>query len=258
MVPSDTLRVLIVEDEDSFRLVIKSTLVSQGFQVEDCESGEDAIQHLSQADFDVVLLDYKMPGMTGLNVLQWMHEQKKKTPVVMLTAAGTEVVAVEAMKLGAYDYIRKEHLDINHLPIIIRGVHERFLFKKDKDMRMQMERERDKDIMAFAIFHNNISSLSHIVNNTLSLLSLNIEEQCQSLLPSLKEEDRPRFKSICSEMVQQYNLVALSVKSLLTMSGTLKEGLEGTIDPGLMERVAQENISNLERVHNKLAESGTA
>ena len=256
MPPSEPLRILITEDEDSFRLVIKSTLLSEGFQVEDCESGEDAIQLLGQADFDVILLDYRMPGLTGLNVLQWMHEQKKETPVVMLTAAGTESVAVEAMKLGAYDYIRKEHIDISHLPIIIRGVHERFLFKKDKEMRLQLERERDKDIIAFSIFHNNITSLSHIVNNTLSLLSLNIEEQCQALLPSLKDEDRPRFKSVCTEMVQQYNLVAMSVKSLLTMSGTLKEGLEGSADPGLMERVARENISNLERVHGKLTENG--
>jgi DNA-binding NtrC family response regulator len=258
MASSENLRILIAEDEDPFRLVIKNTLVSEGFSVEDCDSGEQAVEHLKQGSFDVVLLDYRMPGLTGLNVLQWMHEQKKDTPVIMLTAAGSEIVAVEAMKLGAYDYIRKEHIEISHLPIILRGVHERYLFKRDKELRLQLMRDRERDMMAFAIFHNTIESLSHIVNNTLTLLSLNIEEQCQVLIPSLKEEDRPRFTAACADMVQQYNLVGMSVKSLLTLSGTMKQGLESTTDPALMERIAQENVQNLERVHDKLMESGSA
>ena len=62
-----------------------------------------------------------------------MYEQKNETPVLMLTAAGTENIAVEAMKFGAYDYIRKEQLQFEVLPILINGVYQQFLFRKEKE-----------------------------------------------------------------------------------------------------------------------------
>src|SRR3989339_594610 len=107
--PKDIRSVLLADDDDSFRSVIKQVLTSTGkYRVHPCESGDQAIEALRQERFDVVIVDYKMPGLTGLNVLQWMHEEKIDTPVIMMTAAGSESVAVEAMKLGAYDYVRKE------------------------------------------------------------------------------------------------------------------------------------------------------
>lgn len=62
-----------------------------------------------------------------------MYEQKNETPVLMLTAAGTENIAVEAMKLGAYDYIKKDQLDLEHLPINLNGIYERYLFRKERE-----------------------------------------------------------------------------------------------------------------------------
>ncbi|MBM4162614.1 MAG: response regulator, partial [Ignavibacteria bacterium] len=103
---SEIRSLLIVDDDDSFRIAMKQILSSSGrYRVRSCESGESAIEALQQERFDVVILDYRMGGISGLNVLQWMHEQKIDTPVVMMTAAGSESVAVEAMKLGAYDYV---------------------------------------------------------------------------------------------------------------------------------------------------------
>ena len=115
---SDTLRVLVAEDEESFLRVLTTVLEStKRFSVYPCEEGDEAVAALKRSRFDLVVLDYKMPGMSGLNVLQWIHEQKLDTPVVMLTGAGSENIAVEAMKLGAYDYLKKDFFDRNHFPV---------------------------------------------------------------------------------------------------------------------------------------------
>src|SRR3972149_1593679 len=112
--------------------------------------------------------------MSGLNVLQWMNEQKIETPVVMLTAAGSEIVAVEAMKYGAYDYIRKEQIDISHVPVILRGVNERFQFRKEKEQRESLEKERAASVMAIEAFHDTLATLAQIANTTMLMLSKNI------------------------------------------------------------------------------------
>jgi DNA-binding NtrC family response regulator len=82
-------------------------------------SGQEAI-NLMRTDrdgFDVIVLDYLMPDLNGLDVLRWMHEAGVETPAFILTAAGSESVAVEAMKLGAYDYCRKEGVQVITLEV---------------------------------------------------------------------------------------------------------------------------------------------
>lgn len=134
------IRVLLVEDDDSFRLSAEHLLLTTpGFDVTACSSGESAIEVLASQTVDVMVLDHQMPGMTGLNVLQWLHERKQFVPTLMLTGAGSEHIAVEALKMGAFDYIRKDHLELKRLPIVINGLHERKLFR---DERRQREQER--------------------------------------------------------------------------------------------------------------------
>lgn len=142
---SNVRTLLMVDDDDAFRIAMKQAISESGkYKVRSADSGESALEALQHDQFDVIVLDYRMPGISGLNVLQWMHEQKIDTPVVMMTAAGSESVAVEAMKLGAYDYVRKEQIDIDHIGILIDGVVERHLFRKEKEHREAIEREREK------------------------------------------------------------------------------------------------------------------
>jgi DNA-binding NtrC family response regulator len=105
--PQSTLpHVLLVDDEDSFRLSIEMALkMTNEFIVQSCDSGESAVRILRKEAFDVILLDYKMSEMSGLDVLEWMHSQKILTPVILVTGAGSEAIAIEALKLGAYDYL---------------------------------------------------------------------------------------------------------------------------------------------------------
>ncbi len=142
---SSRIRVLLVDDDDSLRLTAEHLLSkTTDFEILTCATGEAAVERLRSGSIDVMVLDHKMPGMTGLNVLQWMHERKQMVPTLMLTGEGSEHIAVEALKMGAYDYIRKDHLELKRLPIIIRGLHERKLFR-DERIRREQERLRNEE-----------------------------------------------------------------------------------------------------------------
>ena len=100
-------KLLVVDDEASHRMMIEAVLQDVGWLVEEAESGEEALQILEESRPGVVLLDMRMPGMSGQETLQKILEIHPGLPVIMLTAHGTVDSAVEAMKLGAYDYLSK-------------------------------------------------------------------------------------------------------------------------------------------------------
>ena len=215
------IRLLIVDDEDDFRALLVDTLADNPhYTVVDCDSGEEAIKHLERTTFDVMILDYKMLGMSGLNVLQWMLEQKMETPVLMLTAAGSEIVAVEAMKLGAYDYVRKEQLDMEHLPIIINGVHERYLFRKERDLE---KLEHAKSVISLQTFHATIESVGLVTKNALGILSSYLREYEEELSPYVNEEGHAKFEQMFEELKHEFGVISSSVQSMLNWSSIMNE-----------------------------------
>jgi len=241
---------LLVDDEDSFRLALESAMADSGYVVESCDSGEMAINLLRSSQYDVVILDYRMPGISGLNVLQWMNEQKMETPVIMLTAAGSENLAVEAMKLGAYDYFAKDTIDIFHLPIAINSTHERFLFKKEKSRSQLSDQTRERNLKAAELFRTTLSSLSYIVNNSLSLLVLNIQEDMQSLLPNVKEKAQAQFMQAFNEIAQDMNVISVSVRAMLNLSEAICKQIEVSGDTQNLEKFLKEEMNVLEAAHD--------
>jgi DNA-binding response OmpR family regulator len=99
--------ILIVDDEKNIRLTLSATLESVGLQTDTAVNGEEALEKIGQQDYDLMLLDIKMPGMDGIAVLAETRKIHPKMPVIMITAHGTIENAVEAMKLGAVDFIQK-------------------------------------------------------------------------------------------------------------------------------------------------------
>lgn len=100
-------RILVVDDEKNIRLMISKCMLSEGYEVDIAEDGTQGIEMFQKSGYDVVLLDMKMPGLSGMDVLKIIKDCKESIPVIMMTAFGTIESAVEAMKLGAVDYIRK-------------------------------------------------------------------------------------------------------------------------------------------------------
>ena len=99
--------ILVVDDEKNIRMTLTQCLNDEEYTVDLAVNGEDALIQLSQADYDLILLDIKMPGLDGMEVLKRIRDQGIQVSVIMMTAYGTVERAVEAMKLGAIDFISK-------------------------------------------------------------------------------------------------------------------------------------------------------
>lgn len=100
-------RVLFVDDEEGVRLSWNRFLTERGFAVSTAEDGARAISRLQQEPVDVVVADLRMPGVDGLQLLQWMHDSTPETRFILLTGYGNEEVERRARELGAYEYLNK-------------------------------------------------------------------------------------------------------------------------------------------------------
>jgi DNA-binding NtrC family response regulator len=123
-------RVLIVDDEKAMVLALKGLLTKEGYQVETAHSGEEAIRLLEAGSFHVVVTDLSMDGVSGMRVLERARALDPDVAVVMITAHGSEKVAVQAMKLGAADYLPKP-FDNDELRVVVRRNVENVVLRRD-------------------------------------------------------------------------------------------------------------------------------
>jgi DNA-binding NtrC family response regulator len=142
MSASDAIRLLIAEDEPKLRSVISRELARRGYVVTVAEDGDQATAILEKQEFDVLLLDVRMPGKDGLEVLALARETEPPPEAVMLTGNSTVEIAVEAMKLGACDFVTKpcplEALD----QILRKAAEQRTLRRENAVMKRDLSRAR--------------------------------------------------------------------------------------------------------------------
>jgi two-component system nitrogen regulation response regulator NtrX len=112
--------ILVVDDEKGVRDSLKMVLEFESYEVQFAENGQEALRQLAAARIDLVLLDVKMAGMDGLEVLQKLREKSIDLPVIMVSGHGTIETAVEATKLGAFDFLSKP-LDRDKLLVTVRN-----------------------------------------------------------------------------------------------------------------------------------------
>jgi DNA-binding response OmpR family regulator len=99
--------ILIVDDEKNIRLALSMTLEKLDMPVETAASGEEALERLAQGEYGLMLLDLRMPGLDGMAVLRQVAKERPEIKVIIITAYGSIDLAVEAMKLGAVDFLQK-------------------------------------------------------------------------------------------------------------------------------------------------------
>lgn len=114
-----TYKILLVEDEVNILKVLSAALTKEGFDVESAMTGEDALAMMKDKQYDLVLSDYKLPGMNGEILLEKIKSFESALPVILLTAYGTIDLAVQSMKKGAYTFLTKP-VNLNVLLKIVR------------------------------------------------------------------------------------------------------------------------------------------
>ncbi|MEE2605152.1 MAG: sigma-54 dependent transcriptional regulator, partial [Bacteroidota bacterium] len=126
-------KILIVEDEDSIRRVLKKVLIEENskYKLDEAANGEEAISLIKSQHYDLVLCDIKMPKKDGIDVLEFVISYDNSIPIIMISGHGDLKTAVKAMRLGAFDYIEKPP-DLNNLLTSVRSALKNNSVKKSK------------------------------------------------------------------------------------------------------------------------------
>ncbi|MDD4363333.1 MAG: sigma-54 dependent transcriptional regulator [Atribacterota bacterium] len=134
-------KILVVDDEINIRLMLKRVLSQEQYLIDEASNGEEALQKISREKYSAILLDLKMPKLNGLQVIARMKELDINIPVVMMSAYGTVPEAVEAMKLGAFDYIVKP-FDLDELKISLARMLTQYDLKNENQYYREEEDKR--------------------------------------------------------------------------------------------------------------------
>jgi len=189
------LNILIVEDGRSQREMLRDFLISEGHKVLEAESGEAAIKSVLNNHFDLILLDYKMPGMDGMEVLKEVKRINHEIDVVIITAYGTIETAVEAIKVGAIDYITKP-VELEELLILVDRVSERRgLIRENELLKQQLGKQgvtAEKIIYKSARMVELINMASRVAASRASVLIQGESGTGKELLARLIHQLSPR------------------------------------------------------------------
>ena len=124
-------RLLIVDDEEQFAEALSARLSMRNYEVMTSLTGEDAIEKIKNYNFDVVILDVRLPGIEGTEVMREIKNLKPLTEIIMLTGHGTVEMAIEGMKLGAFDFLMKP-CETEDLTEKINKAHDRKADQEDR------------------------------------------------------------------------------------------------------------------------------
>ncbi|MGN6812560.1 MAG: sigma-54-dependent transcriptional regulator, partial [Thermomicrobiales bacterium] len=134
--------ILIADDEEAIRALLKEFLEGEGFAVSEATNGQQVQAALAERTADLVLMDVRMPGMSGLDVLREAQEGPDNPPIIVMTAYGTANMAIEAIQLGAYDYIAKP-FDLDHVLVTINNFFTRLELAQKVEVLQAQLGERD-------------------------------------------------------------------------------------------------------------------
>lgn len=146
--------ILVVDDEESVRDIVSRKLKSEGYDCETASDGEEALWKSFMRDFDMMLLDIRMPGLSGMEVLDKMVVDHPDTCVVMITAISDIQTAVDAMKIGAYDYLTKP-FNLDDLVVKVdRALERRRLILENRDYQLRLEQKVTRQVGQIQRYHD--------------------------------------------------------------------------------------------------------
>lgn len=221
----EKLRVLMVEDNPTDGLVVKKRLQKDhafDYDVTHVVSGEDALASLEKNSYDIVLLDYNLPKMGGMEILEAIKRKNIEVPVVMVTGQGDEIVAAQLIKEGALDYLPKRENYEDAVPFMIRKTIAEFKSKLER-VRLQKEialrkeeleqingqlKELDRMKSDF------VANVVHELRTPLTIIKGNLD----NIDKGFAGEVHPKQKEILGDVFRVINRLARLVNDLLDLS----------------------------------------
>ncbi len=139
MVKRSDFRILVIDDDEIAKDVVVSLLMKEGFTVTSARDGLEGIREIRTKDFDLIITDLKMPGADGIEVLKEAKRLKNNILVVIITAYGTLENAIEAIRLGAYDYITKPFKLQELLILVENAMKKHELMRENEELREHLK-----------------------------------------------------------------------------------------------------------------------
>jgi len=130
--------ILIIDDEQVIGLVCRLVLEEQGYTVDVCQTGREGLEKGRAGEYDVTLLDFKLPDMEGMEILRTIQKDRPGEYVIVMTAFSTVENAVEAMKAGAFDYLAKPFTDDELLLTVAKAIEKKRLVEENLALRQQL------------------------------------------------------------------------------------------------------------------------
>lgn len=140
-------RVLVVDDEETIRALLNDTLTSEGLEVIEAASAEEALKELGAHQFQLVMSDIRMPGLSGIQLLERIRLAELETEVVIMTSNASTETAVEAIRLGAYDYLLKPFESLEVVSSVVHRAIERRRLSSENENLMRALRAKNEELL---------------------------------------------------------------------------------------------------------------
>jgi diguanylate cyclase (GGDEF)-like protein len=144
--PADTWRILVAEDEEIIREMLFSYLTEEGYIVDTAATGDQAVARAREQAYHVVITDIRLPGANGMEVLRAAKETAPETEVIVMTAFSTEDLAIEAVRLGAYDYLKKPVDDLGLFALLIRQILQKQALRQENQRLVEDLQSRNQQL----------------------------------------------------------------------------------------------------------------